>query len=213
MSSRRRAGNLGSQLVHLDARHLGREDAGILHLIRGYEGYGEDHDAQSAHPLQNTAPELESVRERVDVADTRSACRGHSAHGLEEGAGDIHVADEDKRNGADDREHNPRDDDHEEVIRAAHVVVLAATSEPSPRQAQCEAQQCGEEKRLPVAFVIEKRHSSGQQQKITFQQEQRGKDTLLHPLIPNPSSPRAHVLHSRWYSAGRGSPCAPVPVE
>lgn len=74
--------NLGSELIHIQSRYLGREDLRILQLIHRNQGKREDHDTQTTQPLYNASPEKNAMRLVVDVIQHRSTRSGETRHGL-----------------------------------------------------------------------------------------------------------------------------------
>ena len=76
---------LRAKLTHGNAGRLRGEQLRIVSVIRGKQSDGEQHDAQSSHPLLYTAPEEDSVRLLLDIVQNGSPRRREAGHRLEEG--------------------------------------------------------------------------------------------------------------------------------
>ena len=76
----------------------------------GKDGNGEEHDAETAYPLYQRAPEQNAVRQDADIVNDGGAGGGKSGHCLEEGVRERgQIASNDEGHRSHKGEHHPRE--------------------------------------------------------------------------------------------------------
>lgn len=164
------------QFLEADACHLGAEHLDGARFDARKHGQGEDHDAETAHPLGKTAPVENAVRLGVNIVKDGTSRGRKSRHRLQEGiAKAVARAREQIGNHADEREDNPHARDDEQALALGH----AQRQERAPLQqtvSQEGTDDRGHQQRheIPLAqleIVIERDATGREQEQCLEQQE------------------------------------------